>query len=261
MLVEVLRNQVHRPSKTLTPLAEFEEEEGRKVGGAFALLQLKKVSPAAAVEAWIAGNPALGALKLELPWFEHVMLGISTELRAQVPYGVKARAYLGAGVSAADGLSDAYMVKTFYDMGDTANATGLLAMVGANLAWQGLIVYGQCQGLKKNRWRTALFEMLTVVSFVKPGMDAYRVASGAEQLPGAAASPLQEMLWTKCGELFFEAIPGLVLQVAALLTAEKKSTTAVISIVVSTASTALTATTMFWDYDTDPASRKKNPDW
>jgi hypothetical protein len=65
MLVEVLRNQVHRPSNTPTPLAEFGEEEGRKVGGAFALLQLKKVSPAAAVEAWIVGNPALGALKLE----------------------------------------------------------------------------------------------------------------------------------------------------------------------------------------------------
>jgi hypothetical protein len=65
MLVEVLRNQVHRPSNTLTPLAEFGEKEGRKVGGAFPLLQLKKVSPAAAVEAWISGNPALGALKLK----------------------------------------------------------------------------------------------------------------------------------------------------------------------------------------------------
>ena len=100
------------------------------------------------------------------------------------------------------------MIKTFYDMGDTGTAKGLLAMVGANLAWQGLIVYAQCQGLKKNRWRTALFEMLTVVSFAKPGLDAYRVASGAEQLPGAAFSPLAEMIVTKGGELFFEAIPG-----------------------------------------------------
>ena len=100
------------------------------------------------------------------------------------------------------------MIKTFYDMGDTANAKGLLAMVGANLAIQGLIVYAQCQGLKKDKWRTVLFEMLTVVSFVKPGMDAYRVASGAEQLPGAAVGPLQEMIYTKGAELFFEAIPG-----------------------------------------------------
>ncbi|GMI33432.1 hypothetical protein TeGR_g8521, partial [Tetraparma gracilis] len=138
-----------------------------------------------------------------------------------VAWGVKFRAWLGAGVSAADGLSDAYMIKTFYDMGDTANAKGLLAMVGANLAWQTLIVYVQSQGLKKNRWKTMLFEMLTVVSLVKPGVDAYRVASGAEQLPGAAISPLMEMICTKTGELFFEAIPGLVLQLVALLNAEQ----------------------------------------
>ncbi|GMI28755.1 hypothetical protein TeGR_g8641 [Tetraparma gracilis] len=179
----------------------------------------------------------------------------------KVAWGVKFRAYLGAGVSAADGLSDAYMIKTFYDMGDTANAKGLLAMVGANLAGQGIIVYGQCQGLKKNRWKTALLEMLTVVSFVKPGLDAYRVASGAEQLPGAALSPLNEMIYTKGGELFFEAIPGLVLQLVALLNAEQVSNVAIGSILISTASTALTATTMFWDWDTDPGNRKSSPDW
>ncbi|GMI33336.1 hypothetical protein TeGR_g8353, partial [Tetraparma gracilis] len=77
MLVEVLRNQVHRPSNTLTPLVEFGEEEGKKMGGAFAVLQLKKASPAAAVEAWIAGNPALGELKGELPWFGDMMVGVS----------------------------------------------------------------------------------------------------------------------------------------------------------------------------------------
>ena len=137
-----------------------------------------------------------------------MMNAVAGAILAQVAWGVKFRAWLGAGVSAADGLSDAYMIKSFYDMGDTANAKGLLAMVGANVAFQTFIVYGQCQGLKKNRWRTALFEMLTVVSFVKPGLDAYKVASGTEQLPGAAASPLVEMIITKGAELFFEAIPG-----------------------------------------------------
>jgi hypothetical protein len=136
------------------------------------------------------------------------MLGISTELRAQVPYGVKLRAYLGAGVSAADALSDVYMINEFSKMGNTGAAHGLLAMVGANLAVQMLIVYLQTQGLKKNKGKTVLFEMLSVVTFAKPGVDAYRVASGAEQLPGASVGPLKEMLFTKCGELFFEAIPG-----------------------------------------------------
>lgn len=63
LLVEVLKNKLHRPSNTLTPLAEFGQEEGKKVGGALALLQLKKASPSTALEAWIAGNPALGELK------------------------------------------------------------------------------------------------------------------------------------------------------------------------------------------------------
>jgi hypothetical protein len=81
-------------------------------------------------------------------------------------------------------------------------------MVGANVAYQMIIVYVQTQGLKKNKWKTMLFEMLTVVLFVKPGVDAHRVASGAEQSAGAAFSPLTEMVGTKGGELFFEAIPG-----------------------------------------------------
>jgi hypothetical protein len=116
--------------------------------------------------------------------------------------------YLGAGVSAADALSDAYMINEFFKIGETSTAKGLLAMVGANIAWQTLIVNMQTQGLKNEKWKTMLFETLAVVSFVKPGLDAHRVASGAEQLPGAAVGPLVEMVLTKSSELFFEAIPG-----------------------------------------------------
>jgi hypothetical protein len=136
------------------------------------------------------------------------MNAVAGAILAQVAWGVKFRAYLGAGVSVADAVSDAYMIKTFYDVGDTGNARGLLAMVGANLAAQTIIVYLQTQGLKKYKWRRMLFEMLSVVTFAKPGVDAYRVASGAEQLPGAALSPLMEMMVTKGGELAYEAIPG-----------------------------------------------------
>jgi hypothetical protein len=111
-------------------------------------------------------------------------------------------------MSAADGLSDAYMIKTFYDNGDTGTANGLLAMLGANLAFQLVLVYAQTQGLKKDKWRTMLFETGCTLTFAKPGLDAYRVASGAEAAPGAAFGPLAEMAYTKSGEMFFEAIPG-----------------------------------------------------
>jgi hypothetical protein len=69
------------------------------------------------------------------------------------------------------------------------------------------------------------------------------------------------MVYTKAGELVFEAIPGLVVQLVAALTAEKNTTSAYVSLLISTASAALTATTLFWDIDTDPGKRKADPDW
>ncbi|GMI27839.1 hypothetical protein TeGR_g635 [Tetraparma gracilis] len=191
-----------------THLVALTANEAGRIARSFPMVMMANTTAAAAVDEFIMTYQALGEIDREYVWFRPMLTAIATELVSAVVWGVKFRAYLGAVVSAADALSDAYMIKTFYDMGDTANAKGLLAMVGANLAIQGVIVYAQVQGLKKSKWRTALFEMLTVVSFTKPGIDAYRVASGAEQRPGAALSPLLEMIVTKAGELFFEAIPG-----------------------------------------------------
>ncbi|GMI39819.1 hypothetical protein TeGR_g13927, partial [Tetraparma gracilis] len=69
------------------------------------------------------------------------------------------------------------------------------------------------------------------------------------------------MAYTKGGELVFEAIPGLVLQLIAALNAKENTTSVFVSVVISTASAALTGTTIFWDYDTGPEQRKRNPDW
>ncbi|GMI52071.1 hypothetical protein TeGR_g1383 [Tetraparma gracilis] len=244
-----------------TPLVALTASEAGRIARSFPMMMMANVSAEAAVDQLILTYSALRELDREFVWFRPMLNAIALELMSAVAWGVKARAYLGAGVSAADALSDAYMISVFYEGGNTGTAKGLLAMVGANLASQAFIVYAQTQGLKKNKWRTAFFEMLTVVLFVKPGIDAHRVASGTEQLPGAAVGPLPEMIMTKAAELFFEAIPGLVLQLVALLNAEQKSKVAIGSILLSTASTALTATTMFWDWDTDPASRKGSPDW
>ena len=137
-----------------------------------------------------------------------MMEAIATELMGQVAYGVKARAAIGAGVSFGDMISDVYMVDLYYKTGRPGTANALMGMVGANVAFQIVVTYAKCHSMKKNKWKTMLFEMLTVVLFVKPGVDAHRVASGAEQLPGASVNPLTEMIFIKGGELMFEAIPG-----------------------------------------------------
>jgi hypothetical protein len=69
------------------------------------------------------------------------------------------------------------------------------------------------------------------------------------------------MAYNKAGELVFEAVPGLVLQLVAVLTTDEVTTSAYVSLLISTASAALTGTTIFWDTDTDPEKRKNNPEW
>ncbi|GMI30077.1 hypothetical protein TeGR_g6475 [Tetraparma gracilis] len=243
-----------------TPLVALTANEAGRIARSFPAMLMANATGDAAVDELIVTYPALRELDREYAWFRSMLVAIATELMSAVAYGVKARAYLGAGVSAADAISDAYMINEFYVMGKMGTANGLLAMVGANLGFQVLIVFAQTQGLKKDKLRTALFEMLSVITFTKPGLDAYRVASGAEQPTGAAMNPLMEMIYTKGGELVLEAIPGLVLQLVALLSVKERATSAYISIAISTASTALTATTLFWDNDTDPGLRKRNPD-
>jgi hypothetical protein len=148
----------------------------------------------------------------------------------------------------ADTASDAYMINDFFKTGRDGTAYSLLGMVGANIFCQLALVFVQTNGLKKDRWKKRFLDILSVVTFSKPGLDAYRVASGSEQEPGASVSPLLEMTATKMMELVFEALPGLCLQLVALLRAKDRGgLPAIASLLISTASTALTATTLFWD--------------
>jgi hypothetical protein len=70
-----------------------------------------------------------------------------------------------------------------------------------------------------------------------------------------------EMAYGKVGEMVFEAIPGMIIQFLAIITAKKRTKKAIASLVISAASTGLTATTLFYDTDVDPGVRKRNPAW
>tara|TARA_B110000305_G_C19242935_1_gene540817 strand:- start:461 stop:664 length:204 start_codon:yes stop_codon:yes gene_type:complete len=55
-------------------------------------------------------------------------------------------------------------------------------------------------------------EILYVVTFVKPVVDAYRVATGTVQQAHHITDPLTELIVTKCAEMFGESIPVGVIQ-------------------------------------------------
>ena len=63
------------------------------------------------------------------------------------------------------------------------------------------------QGSKRGKLYMAR-EILIVLTGVKPGVDALRVASGARQMEGTVMDPRTELVATKCCELFAESIPG-----------------------------------------------------
>ncbi|GMI21069.1 hypothetical protein TeGR_g6741 [Tetraparma gracilis] len=264
-LFHIIRNAMKRGAvqtafAVKTPLVALTANEAGRIARSLVPILMANATAVAAIDEHIRTYPALGELDLEYAWFRGMMEAIAAELMNKVAYGVKVRAGIGAAVSFADLLSDAYMTRIYYKTGRSGVGNSLVGMVGANLALQLAMVTLQTSNLKTRRWRTFFWEALSVITFTKPGLDAYKVASGAETIPGAS-TPLFEMLITKGSELVFEGVPGLILQLIALLNADEKSKSAIISVFISTASTALTATTLFWDVDVDPGARKRNPDW
>ena len=53
-------------------------------------------------------------------------------------------------------------------------------------------------------------EVLVVLTCIKPGVDAFRVASGTEIVEDQAVDPKAEMTVTKSVEQFAEAIPATI---------------------------------------------------
>ena len=185
-----------------------------------------------------------------------MMNTIAIAIREKSFYGVRARAYIGAVVSFTDMISDAFMAYEFSRTGRGGTAQALLFLVLGNVFCQSALVYMQTRNTNK---KTMAFEFLSVVTFTKPGFDAYRVANGMEQPSGVPLDPLKDMVCTKICEIVFEAIPGLVLQLVAFIKVKDKTAFAMVSIFISAASTAFTGSTIFFDLDTDPKVKRQNP--
>ena len=113
--------------------------------------------------------------------------------------------------------------------------------------------------------RVMVVEMLIVVSGTKPGVDAMRVASGAEQSEHNVADPMTELTVTRCSELVCEAIPGSILQFTAALRVMqgggRVSNVAVVSLVISALTTGYSSACISYDFDVDPKKRRDQPDF
>ena len=129
----------------------------------------------------------------------------------------------------------------------------LLVCLILNMLVQLLIVWAQTT---KGPKATMVKDMLYVVWAVKPGVDAWRVATGQDQNEYQVLTPKNELLYSKAGELVFEAIPGCVVQVQAYLLAmdseEGASQQALVSLAISALSTGFAAASITLDYVRHP---------
>jgi hypothetical protein len=106
--------------------------------------------------------------------------------------------------------------------------------------------------------RRVLFELLMLLVGVKPGVDTYR-ALFHDQEDGALLTPQQELMFSKCIEMFCESIFSAVFQLMAILDEDEQNPTALVSVVVSILTISLNATTITYDMDVKESNRRMSP--
>ena len=153
------------------------------------------------------------------------------------------------------------------------------------------MVWGQNNKLGLRR---VLYEMIPVIGGLKPAVDAFRVASGAKIEEGQTFDPLNEMVsefalsssstinlsklllaniifvhitrscqkaYIKCIEMFAEAIPGVIIQLCAIMTDGHASAAAKASLIISAFTTGFVSASLSFDWDVNPQKRIENPEF
>jgi hypothetical protein len=115
--------------------------------------------------------------------------------------------------------------------------------------------------MTKHRGKLAVLkEIFLVLTCLKPAVEIWRLAHGAEHDPGAPMEPKVAMFMGKVTERVLESIPAAILQSVTLLDhADARSAWAVASIVIACVATAFVATTIAFNKDTDPEGRHHYP--
>jgi hypothetical protein len=209
MMTRVVENKLRPPKDVSTKLCDMTPREGRTTGAGLAMSLASNLTAEAAVDEWVGKYPALKELDRGEIWFRPMINTVAVRLLSKVPWGLKFRVFMGAGLSMLDLGSDVNVIFLFLsDPGTIVYGKILIGMIATCLLLQVLCVYIQNMG----RPPKLLKEILFVLTGTKPGVDAMRVSSGKEIEEGNAFDPKTELVMTKGIELFAESIPGKILR-------------------------------------------------
>jgi hypothetical protein len=168
----------------------------------------------------------------------------------------KAKLFFAALLSIGDLVTDIIMIVQYFQTRSSwGYAWASLESILTNLILQALFSFAQNRA---RPWQRQLQEQFFVWSLVKPGVDAWRVASGVAQEEGQLMNAQYELTTNKSFELVAEAIPGTLIQLSALLMSGSKPTrSALFSFAFSILTAAFTSAITSWDWDLDKENRKK----
>ncbi|GMI07708.1 hypothetical protein TrVE_jg4984 [Triparma verrucosa] len=189
---------------------------------------------------------------------EELLIRMSVRLASDSRNYAAIRLFLGVVLSTFDTATDMFMYFEYKRGGDAGYANATLATLLLNLGLQLLMSFFQNRKMSPRR---RFFEALYVLTFVKPGIDAYRVAIGAEQEIDTLIDPKTEMVTHKGLELFTEAIPGTLIQMYAFFAGSTHSSAANFSLLTSVITASFTATGISYDLDTDRYKRQRGPEF
>ncbi|GMI44391.1 hypothetical protein TrCOL_g8304 [Triparma columacea] len=191
--------------------------------------------------------PRAGTMKDKLRDNAEVISAYIKQLNMQRP--------VPALLSIGDLITDIIMIVEYFQTRSLwGYAWASLASLLINLTLQALVSFAQNRA---KPWQRQLKEQFFVWSLVKPGVDAWRVASGAAQEEGQLVSARYELTANKSVELVAEAIPGTLIQLSALLMSESKPTrSALFSFAFCILTAAFTSAITSWDWDLSKENRK-----
>jgi hypothetical protein len=258
IIAAILEGRLGVPFKCDVGLILLTPVQAVRMGSNLSTCLLSNTQPIVAVNEWINTYRALGELRDLYPWYEPMVNTLAVSILRKGNAGLRARVILGLVLSTLDVVTDALMVMQFKRDGEDYFANVTIACCCTCIFINIILVVAQHH--KAGLWKV-LLEILFVVTFTKPAVDAYTVSSGQEKTEFMSFDPILEFMSGKGIELACEAIPGSIIQMYALLIVppSKRSMTAVISIAVSLGTTAFTSVMITYDMDNDPSRRRDQP--
>jgi hypothetical protein len=127
------------------------------------------------------------------------------------------------------------MIVEYTKNGNVGYAKALLTMLCLNMFVQLLVTWLQH---RKMGAKVVTRELFFTVTGLAPGVHAYNVASGHEKHARETVPARTLLIFSKCAELVFESVPGLLLHFYAYITLAKSSKFALVSIFTSALTTA-----------------------